>query len=99
MRGDIVDQATVTGALLIVYSPNNDSDLHYIASINSIDQGLGKNIDTSINVTGLTGTEYGVSVFAMENGWPFPRVVISPLSVNVAGIEGQSMYSVLMCAP
>ena len=35
----------------------------------------------SINVTGLTGTEYEISVFALENCLPFPRVVTSPRTV------------------
>ena len=39
----------------------------------------------SINVTGhcLTETEYGISVFALENCVPFPRVVTSPRTVIV----------------
>ena len=37
----------------------------------------------SLDVTGLTGTEYEVSMFALENGLPFPRVVTLPKNIAV----------------
>ena len=37
-----------------------------------------------VGVSGLSGTEYRVSVYALENGLPFPRVVTQPKSVVVA---------------
>ena len=64
---------------LIVYSLTNESDIHYHA----INKGNEQNNNISINVTGLTGTEYGISVFALENCLPFPRVVTSPRTVIV----------------
>ena len=89
VRGDFVDQATATGALVIVYSLSNDSDVHYNNSKRSVDKSSDKNVD--INVTSLTGTQYGVSVFALDNGLPFPRVVTLPVIVDVDQSENQSM--------
>ena len=37
-----------------------------------------------MGVNDLSGTQYGVSVFALENQLPFPRVVTSPKIVAVA---------------
>ena len=64
---------------LIVYSLTNETDIHYHA----INNGNEQNNNISINVTGLTGIEYGISVFALENGLPFPRVVTSPRTVII----------------
>ena len=64
---------------LIVYSLTNESDIHYHA----INKENEQNNNISINVTGLTGTEYGISVFTLENCMSFPRVVTSPRTVIV----------------
>ena len=61
---------------MIVYSLSNYNDLHYI-----FEQTKGDNI--SLDVTGLTGTEYGVSTFALENGLPLPGVVASPKNITL----------------
>ena len=37
-----------------------------------------------VSVKGLSGTLFVVSVFALENQLPFPRVVTSPKTVTVA---------------
>ena len=37
-----------------------------------------------VSVNGLSGTRYAVSVFALENVLPFPRVVASPKIAAVA---------------
>ena len=73
VNGELISGATATGVLVVVYSLNSSSsqDIHYIAK-----QAKGDRI--SVNVTGLTGAEYGVSTFALENGLPLPSVVISP---------------------
>ena len=62
---------------MVVYSLTNFSDVHYIAK-----QTEGDRI--SLNVTGLTGAEYGVSTFALENGLPLPSVVASPKNVSTS---------------
>ena len=78
MRGDFIDQATADGALLIVYSLDDESNVNY----NAVDKHLGQHID--VNVTGLTNTQYGVSVFALL---PFHRVVTLPKRVHVNNTE------------
>ena len=84
VRGDFADQATTTGALLIVYSLNDESDVNYIAVEKSLEQD---------NVTGLTKTQYGVSVFSLENGLPFHRVVTLSKHVCVNDTEEQNAYT------
>ena len=87
MRGDFIDQATATGVLLIVYSLSDESDVHYIA----FDKRLKQDID--VNVTGLAGAEYyGVSVFALENGLPFDRVVTLPKLQYVNNTEQHNAH-------
>ena len=62
--------------LVVVYSLTNSNNIHYIAK-----QNEGNVI--SLNVSGLTGAEYGVSTFALENGLPLPSVVASPKNIVV----------------
>ena len=64
---------------MVVYSLNSSSsqDIHYIAK-------QAKRNRISLNVTGLTGAEYGVSTFALENGLPIPGVVVSPKSISIS---------------
>jgi hypothetical protein len=83
--GSFIDGSTATGVLLIVYSLTNESDIHYHV-INKLNE---RNNNISMNVTGLTGAdiEYGVSVFALENGLPFPRVVTLPINVTVTAAD------------
>ena len=65
ITGDFIEGSTATGVLLIVYSlVTNESDIHYHAITKQTEQS-----NISMNVTGLIGTEYGVSVFALENEW------------------------------
>ena len=72
---------------LIVYFLTNESDIHYHA----IYKGSEQNNNISINVTGLIGTEYGISVFALENGLPFPRVVASPRTAILAASSDKGL--------
>ena len=57
---------------------------------------IAKQAEGSIGIdmtsTGLTGTQYGVSVFALENGLPFPRVVTLPKNVTVANNNDQGLF-------
>ena len=77
VTGELISGATATGVFVIVYSLTNFSDVHYIAK-----QTEGDSI--TLNVTGLTGAEYGVSTFAIENGLPLPSVVISPKNIAIS---------------
>ena len=85
--GSFIDGSTATGVFLIVYSLTNESDIHYHA----INKENEWNNNISINVTGLTGTEYGISVFALENCLPFPRVVTSQRTVILAASSDQGL--------
>ena len=76
VTGELISGATATGVLVVVYSLNNSEDIHYIARQAKVDR-------ISLNVTGLTGAEYGVSTFALENGLPFPSVVASTKNIAV----------------
>ena len=82
LKGDFVDGSGATGVLWMVYSLSNDSDIQYIYTAKQPGQS-----SISTNVTGLTGTEYGVSVFALENGVPFPRMVTLPTNVTVTAAD------------
>ena len=61
---------------MIVYSLTNSEDIHYIAKSTK-----GDNL--FLDVTGLTGAEYVVSTFALENRLPLLSVVASPKNVTV----------------
>ena len=76
VRGDVISGATATGVLVIVYSLTNYNDVHYTA------EPAGGN-SISLDVTGLTGTEYGVSTFVLENGLPLLVVVASPKNITL----------------
>ena len=66
----------------MVYSLTNDSDIQYVYIAKQPE------LNTVIkNVTGLTGIEYGVSSFALENGVPFPRVVTLPINITVPAAD------------
>ena len=54
IMGNFIDGSTAIGLLLIVYSLTNESDIHYHA----INKGNEQNNNISINMTGLSGTEY-----------------------------------------
>ena len=71
---------------MIIYDINNESDIHYHVSTKQTEED-----SISMNVTGPTGTEYGVSVFALENGLPFPCVVTSPKNVIIAVTSDQGL--------
>ena len=91
VTGKFIDGSTVTGVLLIIYDINNESDICY----HVITKKLGQN-SINVTVTGLIGTEYGVSVFALENGLPFQHVVTSPKNVIMAATSDQvlKMYPI-----
>ena len=87
VKGDFIDQAMATGVLMIIYSLNNDADIQYIETDNGSEQ------DFDVTVTGLIGTEYGVSIFALENGLPFPRVVTMPKDTTVASDKIHGLWA------
>ena len=82
VTGNYINGSMATGLLLVLYSLTNDSDIHYV--IDSFKQSI------DINVTGLTGTQYGISTFALDNDQIFPRVVALPEYVTVHSNEQTS---------
>ena len=82
--GDFIDGSIETGVLLIIYSLTNKFDVYHIA------KQAGGNI-ISVDMIGLTATLYGVTVFALEDGLPFPRVVTLPKNATVANNNDQGL--------
>ena len=82
--GDFVDGSGATGVLWIVCSLTNDSDIQYLHVAKQKEQN-----NISMNVTGLTGTKYGVSTFALENELPLPRVVTLPTNVTITSADNK----------
>ena len=64
--GNFIDGSTATGVFLIVYSITNESDIFYHA----INKENEQNTNISINVVGLTGIEYEISIFAEQPAIP-----------------------------
>ena len=92
VMGHFIGGSTATGLLILVYTLTNDSDLvHYNIITFDKDPEQEVNTDIKFNVTGLIGTHYGISIFATENGLPFPRVVTSPKYLNVDS-QGLCVY-------
>ena len=87
VTGELISGATATGVLVVVYSLTNSEDIHYLAK-----QPEGNSI--GLDVTGLTGAEYGVSTFALENGLPLPSVIASPK--NIAVLNGNQGWWISM---
>ena len=77
-----IEEGNATNALLVVYPVFNNSNVQYI--VGSPTEG---NMDVTLHVS--TGGDYKVSVFALENGQPFSRVVTLPRRVHVDGPNEQ----------
>ena len=79
VTGDFFEGSNATAALLVVYSTsNNNSELDTTYHVVS---GPGGNIDVTMRMS--NGGDYEISVFTLENGRPFPRVVAFPRPVYV----------------
>ena len=78
ITGNFLDlQSTATGALVIVYSLTDDSNVQYITTID-VEQRF------DIDVTDLSASTYGVSTFVLEDGVPFERAVAFPRFVIIS---------------
>ena len=81
VTGDFIDGSMATGLLIVGYSLTDDSDVYYIY------KDYEQNIVASL--TGLTGSQYGVSVFVVEeNRLPFSRVATTPSLVDNSAQQG-----------
>ena len=49
-----------------------------------------------MNIVGLRRSEYGISVFALEDGLPVPGVVTSPKIVRVDTNSDQGLHVILL---
>ena len=88
VTGDFINGSTATGLLIMVYSLTDDSDVNYI--YNSYEQSI------VASMTGLTGSQYGVSVFVVEeNGLPFSRVAAIPNLIENSAQQGLYGVSVI----
>ena len=96
VTSELINGSTATGALIIIYSLTNDSDVHYV--IITVDPERTVAINASVTVSvGLNGGEYGVSVFALENGGlPFKRSAALPKTVQVAGSEQKGLHAFVL---
>ena len=82
ITGDFITNTSAVGMLAIVYSTENDSDVHYTeARLPQMD----------IHLSSLSGNTYSISVFDIEHhGLPFYRVAILPRSTNIS--QGTCTY-------
>ena len=77
MTGNFIDGSTAIGLLVIVYSLTDDTDIHYLSG-----QVYDQMIEAS--VSGLTDSQYNVSIFVIEeNGLPFSRVAVLPILIMI----------------
>ena len=80
ITGDFIGGSTAIGILSIVYSPNNDSNIHYQFIHRS-------NIPNTTTVSNFPGGEDKVSIFVVEEtGLPFSRSATTPQPIMLSGI-------------
>ena len=76
VTGNFIDRSTAIGLLVIVYSLTNDSDVHYLS-------GRVHSQMIEANMSGLTDSQYNVSIFVIEeNGLPLSRVAALPILIK-----------------
>ena len=85
--GDLIENSAATGVFLIIYSFNNDTIIQYIAT-----QIQLNNKSIHMKITDLRRLEYGISIFALEDGLPVPGVVTSPKIVYVDTNSDQGLH-------
>ena len=85
MTGYLLEESNATGLLIVAYHTSKNSDVQY----NIIGIPTEGGMDTIFNVS--TGGDYKVSVFALENDRPFPRVVALPRQVHVENPSDQGL--------
>ena len=77
VTGNFIDGSAAIGLLVIVYSLINDSDVHYLS-------GRVHSQMIEASVSGLTDTQYNVSIFVIEkNGLPLSRVAALPTLIMI----------------
>ena len=82
VTGDIIDQLSSIGILIITYSLTDDSSSYYNLFPYQLDQS-----GATFTVESLPADRYGVSIFVTEtSGLPYNRAAASPKRINVKGI-------------
>ena len=79
VSGDFIANSTAIGMLVIVYSYQNETDIHYAeARLSSESQ------QAVVTFKGLSGNTYQVSGFVMdESGLPFNRAANSSTIIHI----------------
>jgi hypothetical protein len=82
ITGDFINGSSSVGALIIVYSLTNDSNIQYIITPHLLNQ-----LRVSAMVTGLPRDQYNISVFVLENGGQVVTSAVStPRQLQIAGM-------------
>ena len=75
VTASFLTNTSAVGMLAIVYSTENDSDIHYTEA---------RLPQTEIHLTSLTGSAYSTSVFDIEDGGLlFNQAATLPMSINI----------------
>ena len=75
VTASFLTNTSAVGMLAIVYSTENDSNIHYTEA---------RLPQTEIHLTGLSGSAYSTSVFTIEeNGLPFNRTAHYLRELNI----------------
>ena len=88
MAGDFISGSLAIGVVVIIYSPNNESNIRY--------RFIPRQSNTTpvTTVDGLPGGRYKASVFVVEDrGLPLSRSATAPRNVSLCeGISFGSQY-------
>ena len=75
VTASFLTNTSAVGVLAIVYSTDNDLDIHYTEA---------RLPQTEIHLTDLSGSAYSTSVFGIEDsGLPFNKAATLPMSINI----------------
>ena len=88
VTGDFIQGSTATGLLVIVYSLSNDSNVYY----NSYQRSNDQSIEATVVTDRLTSSQYGVSVFVLDDSVPFSRAATSPQLLYMSALTHLSMW-------
>lgn len=83
VTGDIINELSSIGILIIVYSLTDDSNTYYKFIPYPLNQS-----GANFTFEGLSADRYGVSIFVTEkNGLPYNRAAATPKRISVKGID------------
>ena len=77
MTGNFISDSLAIGILIIIYSPDNDSYIHY--------QFIPRSDIPMTTMSNIHDGQYRVSVFVVEeNGLPFNKSTATPRNVSIS---------------